>query len=66
MIEWIVIILLFNVLVLHYKIFKTNQSLQKDLHRARTDLDKLKLLNKMCVDWDGNLIKGVDYRETNL
>lgn len=36
---------------------------QKELAKAREDLCKLKLMNKLCHDWDGNLIKGRDYRD---
>lgn len=32
-----------------------------ELAKAHEDLCKLKLMNKLCDDWDGNLIKGVEY-----
>lgn len=40
-----------------------NEKLLKDIEKLDKELGTLKLLNKLCVDSDGNLIKGVDYKD---
>lgn len=40
-----------------------NEKLLKDIEKLDKELESLRLLNKLCVDSEGNLIKGVDYRD---
>lgn len=57
--EWVV---LFLVLVVFYTAFcnlclcQSKEELRQQLYQAQADLDKLKLLNKLKVGWDGNPI----------
>lgn len=40
-----------------------NEKLLKDIEKLDKELATLKLLNKLCVDSEGNLIKDVDYKD---
>lgn len=59
-------VLLICAIYFNSKSCKRSEKLLKDIEKLDKELATLKLLNKLCVDSEGNLIKGVDYRETNL
>lgn len=56
-------VLLICAIYTNYKSCNRNEKLFKDIEKLDKELATLKLLNRLCVDSDGNLIKGVDYRD---
>jgi len=63
--EWIIVFLVMFIYVIgcNYWLCQRNEALRNELTKANEDLCKLRLMNKLCHDWDGKLIKGVDYRD---
>lgn len=62
--EWVIVflvVMVFYVIGCNYWLCKKNEALRNELAQSNEDLCKLKLMNKLCHDWDGNLIKGVEY-----
>ena len=54
-------VLLICAIYVNYKSCERSEKLLKDIEKLDKELATLKLLNKLCVDSEGNLIKGVDY-----
>lgn len=42
---------------MNFLLCDSKEVLRKELHQAQADLAKLKMLNKLKVDWDGNPIR---------
>ena len=64
--EWIIVflvIMFFYVIGCNYWLLQRNEALRNELAKAEEDLCKLKMMNKLCHDWEGNLIKGVEYSD---
>ena len=49
---------------MNFLLCESKEVLRKELHQAQADLAKLKLLNKLKVDWDGNPIRSQSVDET--
>lgn len=54
-------ILLIGAIYVNYKSCERSEKLLKDIEKLDKELATLKLLNKLCVDSEGNLIKGIEY-----
>ena len=54
-------VLLICAIYTNYKSYNRNEKLLKDIEKLDKELATLKLLNRLCADSEGNLIKGVEY-----
>lgn len=67
MIEGLVVVLVCLILyvaICNYWLCCRNEETLKELEKVQEELNKLKLLNKLCVDYKGDIIQGVKYPET--
>lgn len=61
---WIIVflaIVVLYVIICNYFLCQSNEALRNELIKANEELCRLKVMNKLCVDSDGKLIKGVEY-----